>query len=183
MSSSAPPPKRARRKASASLSLDTPPLPLDAVLAEQPPPSSLPVGPEPVPPILPRPIGIFRGDSTIVLPVAMEARLPVPVTARGDSTIVPPDRRDLDAYSAFALPDGALRPFDDAAFTVLDDYCQAHPPASVPRLVLIESEFLRACQPLPEVARNLYNSLVLDRNNESAVVELLMRPAHRRKCL
>ena len=170
MSNSAPPPKRARRNASASLSLDTPPLPLDAVLAEQPPPSSLPVGPEPVPPILPRPIGIFRGDSTVVLPVALEARLPVPVTA------LPPDRRDLDANSAFALPDGALRPFDDAAFTVLDAYCQAHPPASVSRLVLIESEFLRACQPLPEVARNLYNSLVLDRDDQSAVVELLMRP-------
>ena len=175
MSGSPPPPKRVRRTDLAPCSLDTPPSSPDAGLAELPPSSSLPVlapsiEPDPVPPTLFRRIGIFRGDATIVLPVTMEVQLPMPVAA------LSPDFLDLAAYSAFALPGGALRPVDDAAYTVLDAYCQAHPPASVHELVLIETEFLRACQPLSEVALNLYQSLVRDRKDHSVIVASLMLP-------
>ena len=113
-------------------------------------------------------VPVFRGTVPIVFPLVLEVQLPVPVPAPV------PEPRNHAAYSAFALRDGTLRPFDDAALAVLETYCQVHPSASVSEIEIIEGEFLRVCQPLPEVARGLYDSLVLNRSTNSAMVELQM---------
>ena len=136
-------------------------------------PSRISTPSDPVLPTSSRSVPIYRGDATIVRPALPPVvpgflHMPVPTPL--------PEPRNEAAFTAFASPDGALRFLDEAAFTVLHDYCQAHPPASVPELELIEEAFLRACRPLPEITRGLYLSLVQDRFKHSVLVEREMVP-------